>query len=288
VTHHTAAVGDLGLHWAEAGEGDPVVLLHGWPQHWWEWRHVIGPLSERYRVICPDIRGLGWSQGPDRFAATEDYTFGTLAGDLIGLLDVLGVGRTHLVGHDWGSAIGYRACLSRPERFRSAVLTGAVHPWSAFASPRLYLRPWHLWGYALLGSVLTTRLGVPEHCLRTWRHRGEFSAAEISVYAERIGTPAAVGATIAYDRNLAVREIPYFWRHHRALRLHVPTLHLNGAEDPLTRAVPRESWRPYADDMRFELVPDCGHFLAEERPDELARRLLDFLDGNQRTREATR
>ena len=278
VDHREQQVNGFRLHYAEAGEGPAVVLLHGWPQHWWEWRHVIEPLAERHRVICPDIRGLGWSQGPGRAAAMSDYSLRTLAGDLVGLLDGLGIDRTHLVGHDWGAAIGYRALLDRPDRFLSGVMTGGVHPWAVFAHPRLYLRPWHLWSYAALGSPLTTRANLPAHCLRTWRHRGEFSTDEIDNYVERIRQPKAIGATRAYDRNIVVKEIPWFWRHHRSLRLRVRTLHLNGTEDPLTRFVPRDAWRPYADDMRFELIPDCGHFLAEERPDELLDRLTGFLN----------
>jgi pimeloyl-ACP methyl ester carboxylesterase len=278
VEHRSATVNGFALHYAEAGEGSPLVLLHGWPQHWWEWRHVIGPLAERHRVICPDIRGLGWSEGPGIGATTADYSLHTLASDLVGLLDVLGIDRAHLVGHDWGSAIGYRAMLSHPDRFLSGVMMGGVHPWSVFANPWLFLRPWHLWAYAALGAPVTTRLNVPAHCLRTWRHSGEFTPAETDNYVERMRRPQTIGATRAYDRNLAAHEIPYLLRHHRALRLRVRTLHLNGAEDPLTQAVPRDAWRPYADDMRFELLPDCGHFLAEERPDELLDRLTDFLD----------
>jgi pimeloyl-ACP methyl ester carboxylesterase len=277
VAHREAVVNGFRLHYAEAGAGEPLVLLHGWPQHWWEWRHVIGPLAERYRLICPDIRGLGWSEGPGAGAVTGDYSLRALVGDLVGLLDALGLERVRLVGHDWGSAVGYRAALTLPHRFERAVMMGGVHPWSVLASPRLYLRPWHLWAYAALGAPVTTRFGVPAHTLRTWRHRGEFSDTEIETYVDRMRQPAALGATRAYDRNILLRVIPYFVRHHRAMRLRVRTLHLNGAEDPLTRAVPRDSWRPYADDMRYELLSDCGHFLAEERPDELLDRLTSFL-----------
>src|SRR5215211_4049961 len=131
VAHGSAVVDGLRLHYAEAGEGDPLVLVHGWPQHWWEWRHVIGPLAQRHRVICPDIRGLGWSKGPGPEASPAQYSFGRLAADLVGLLDALQIERAHLVGHDWGSALGYRALLSWPARFRSAVMMGGVHPWSA-------------------------------------------------------------------------------------------------------------------------------------------------------------
>ncbi|WP_433732646.1 alpha/beta fold hydrolase [Nocardia sp. CA-129566] len=76
------------IHYAEAGTGEPLILLHGWPQHWWEWRQVIAPLARRYRVICPDIRGLGWSEG-----SGGGYTFERLARDLVELMDQLGVRR---------------------------------------------------------------------------------------------------------------------------------------------------------------------------------------------------
>src|SRR5437899_7287641 len=102
VEHHFVEVHGLRIHYAAAGRGEPLVLLHGWPQHWWSWHHIVGPLSESYRVICPDIRGLGWSEGsPGRYRVDD------LADDLLGLLDVLDIERAALVGHDWGSFIGY-------------------------------------------------------------------------------------------------------------------------------------------------------------------------------------
>jgi pimeloyl-ACP methyl ester carboxylesterase len=288
VEHRAVTLGGFRIHYAEAGEGEPLVLLHGWPQHWYEWRYLIGPLAERYRVIAPDIRGLGWSQGPGSSGRMWHYSLRALAAELIGLLDALGIGQTRYVGHDWGCVIGYRALLSYPHRFHRASLLGGVHPWASFAPLRLYLRPWHLYAYALLGASATWRLGVVEHCLRSWRHHGEFSEAEEKTFVDRASTRAAVGATRAYDRNIVVNEIPHFLRHHRSLRLRVPVLHINGAEDPLTRAVPGRSWRRYADDMRLELLPDCGHFIAEERPQELLDRLNSFMAAGPSTSDAGR
>ena len=276
VTSRWATVDGYRLHYAEAGEGEPLVLLHGWPQHWWSWRQVIGPLAERHRVICPDVRGLGWSQGPGSSSAMHHYRLARLARDLVELLDVLGIDRARVMGHDWGCVTAYRACITWPERFAAGVFLGGVHPWAAFAHPRLYLRPWHLWGYALAGPRVLNAAGTIAHCLRTWRHAGAFTAEEERTYAERTDTVAGRAATRAYDRSIVAREIPHFLRTHRSIRLRVPALHLNGAEDPLTRAVPQH-WRRFADDMRLELVPDCGHFLAEERPQELLDRVVPFL-----------
>ena len=95
VEHRFVDVNGLRMHVAEAGEGEPLVMLHGWPQHWYEWRHLIGPLSETRRVICPDLRGLGWTDAPP-----GGYEKENLASDVLALLDELGVDRFDLMGHD--------------------------------------------------------------------------------------------------------------------------------------------------------------------------------------------
>jgi pimeloyl-ACP methyl ester carboxylesterase len=272
VEHRWTSIDGLRLHYAEAGEGPPVVLVHGWPQHWWSWRHAIGPLSERFRVICPDIRGLGWSEGS---TAPGGYTLHRLAADVLGMLDVLGIESARLVGHDWGAAIGYRACLNWPDRFQRYVALGGVHPWAAFSRPRLYVRPWHIYALAGLSPAATTRLGIPESALRAWRHVGRFTPEEEQVYLSALRLPSAAAATRQYYRNVVLREIPHFWRHHRAMRNGVPTLHLNGARDPLTQGLSR-GYRPYAPEMDLQTLPGCGHFIGEEAPELLVDRLIQF------------
>ncbi len=137
---------------------------------------------------------------------------------------------------------------------------------------RLWLAPWHIYLIALLGQTATTRLGITERCLAAWRHAGRFTPEETEVYMRNMRRTDAETATVKFDRNVVLRELPHFARHYRVIRQRVPTLHLNGEHDPLTIGVP-ETYRGYADDMRLELVPDCGHFIAEERPDWLLDRL---------------
>ena len=248
VDHINPVVDGLRVHCAVAGEGPPLVLLHGWPQHWWSWRCVIGPLAERFRVICPDIRGMGWTDAP-----RGGYHLRTLTRDLLRLLDVLGLARVRLAGHDWGFLIGYSACFTEPQRFERFVPMGGVTPWSAIGAP------------PLVHAVARNRL-------HAWRKVGRFSDEETDAYMAPLGTVA----TVARDRQLVRRDIAWFIRHAPRLRLRVPTLHLNGDRDPLTQGVP-DSYSRFADDMRLELVPDCGHFIAEERPEWLLDRLERFL-----------
>ncbi len=112
------------VHVAEAGDGPPIVLLHGWPQHRYEWRRVVPELSRTHRVIMPDLRGLGWSSVPD-----GPYDKETLVDDLLDLLDAEWLDEVDLVGHDWGGWVGFLAGLRAPERFRSLTALGIVHPW---------------------------------------------------------------------------------------------------------------------------------------------------------------
>src|SRR3954467_2105147 len=271
VEHHYPVVDGLRVHCAVAGEGRPLVLLHGWPQHWWSWRELIAPLAERFRVICPDIRGMGWTDAP-----RGGYELRTLTQDLFRLLDVLGLDRVRLVGHDWGFLIGYAACFTNPQRIERFVPMGGVTPWSAMgAPPLLWLRPWHI---ALLASPIGPPLvhAVARNRLHAWRKKGRFSAAETETYMAPLRRPLGAVATLARDRQIVRRDLPRFTLHAPRLRLRVPTLHLNGERDPLTQGVP-DSYRRFADDMRLELVPYCGPFIAEERPAWLLDRLESFL-----------
>jgi pimeloyl-ACP methyl ester carboxylesterase len=271
VEHINPVVGGLRVHCAVAGDGPPLVLLHGWPQHWWSWRELIVPLAERFRVICPDIRGMGWTDAP-----RAGYDLPTLTRDLLGLLDELELERVRLVGHDWGFLIGYSACFTQPDRFERFVPIGGVTPWAGIgAPPLLFLRPWHI---GLLASPLGPRLvhAVARNRLHAWRKVGRFSDEETETYMAPLRRPNGAVATIERDRWIVRRDIPWFLRHAPRLRLRVPTLHLNGDRDPLTQGVP-DSYRDFADDMRLELVPDCGHFVAEERPRWLLERLAEFL-----------
>src|SRR4051794_8757273 len=126
VEHRFVQSGAVRLHVAEAGTGDPVLLLHGWPQHWYCWRRIIPRLVGDHRVLCPDLRGSGWSDAPRTSYAKDE-----LAGDVIALLDALELDRVRLVGHDWGGFIGFLVALQAPERIRDLLAFSIVHPWAS-------------------------------------------------------------------------------------------------------------------------------------------------------------
>jgi pimeloyl-ACP methyl ester carboxylesterase len=257
------------LHVAEAGEGPPVVLLHGWPQHWWIWRRVIPALAQDRRVICPDLRGFGWSEAPP-----GAYEVGGFAADTLALLDALDLEKIELVGHDWGGYAGFLLCLQAPKRVRHYLALGIVHPF--FEPPAPSLRSLQRIAYQLilatpaLGSgVLRFVPGFVRLALRRGSHPSmSWSQEELDCYANSFQAPDHASAASHVYRSFLTRELPRLRAgHHRAQRLTVPTLLLAGEADPVIRPEILAGYEPYADDMSVEIVERCGHFVAEERPD---------------------
>jgi pimeloyl-ACP methyl ester carboxylesterase len=236
------------------------------------WRDLIGPLAEHHRVICPDFRGFGWSDAP-----TSGYGVSRLTEDVLGLLDQLGIERTRVVGHDVGLGVGYWMCLFHADRIERYVAMSAWHIWAASGLPmRAIVRPWHMIALASpLGELAVRRLGMPERALRRWRKIGRFSAEEIEAYVAPLQRPESAQATVKRYRS-QLAELTWFTRHHKRLRIRVPTLHLIGEKDPIIEVRENRFLRTHADDLLFETVPGAGHFLVEERPDWIRRRLLGY------------
>ncbi|XP_057426857.1 uncharacterized protein LOC130720248 [Lotus japonicus] len=119
IVHRTVEVNGIKMHVAEKGEGPVVLFLHGFPELWYSWRHQILSLSSRgYRAVAPDLRGYGDTEAP---SSVTSYTCFHLVGDIIALIDSLGVDKVYLVGHDWGAVLGWYVCLFRPDRIKAYV-----------------------------------------------------------------------------------------------------------------------------------------------------------------------
>ncbi len=268
VTHRTVRVGDLDVHVAEAGAGAPLVLLHGWPQHWYAWRELVPRLAGSYRLVMPDLRGHGWTGAP-----ASGYDKEQLATDLLGLLDALELPEVGLVGHDWGAWSGYLACLRAPERFRGFAALGIPHP---FQSPDLrVLEAWRgayqvVLGTPVLGErLLRTSTRTVEAVIRLGTTRqAAFSDADLQVYARVLQEPARARASSALYRSFVLREaLPVLLGRYRAARLTVPTRLVIGADDPVCSRRLLVGWEDVADDMTVRVLPGVGHFVPEEAPD---------------------
>lgn len=277
ISHSYVRAGGLSFHVAEAGEGEPLLMLHGWPQHWYMWRDLIPELARTYRVICPDLRGLGWSDAPP-----GGYEKETLANDMLNVMDALHLDRVKLVGHDWGGYTGFLMCLFHPERFERYVALAIVHPWIRL-DPKRAGRMWstgYQWVLASpVGSwLLRSRPDLIERAMRAACADPEvWTEDELRAFSGVLQQPARAAASMQYYRTFLAREaLPLVTGAYRDYRLQVPTRLLVGRHDPVCGPALLPGFEDHADDMDARVLEEVGHFMVDEAPGTLLEELHSF------------
>ncbi|HXY63615.1 MAG TPA: alpha/beta hydrolase [Mycobacterium sp.] len=273
------------IHVAEAGpdDGPAVMLVHGFPQNWWEWRDVVGPLaSDGYRVLCPDLPGAGWSSAPpDRYRKID------MADDLAAVLDRLGVGPVRLVAHDWGGPVSFIMMLRHPEKVSGYFGVNTVAPWLKpdLATLRHLWRFWYQIPIALpmLGPrVIADRKGRFFRFLISWVGGG-FAMPEDDfwLYARRMREPGHAVAGSRWYRTFLAREfLPWLRGEYAEARVEVPVRWLHGTADPVLTPTLLRGYGQRVGDFDVELVDGVGHWFPEQQPELLVDKLREFLKGN--------
>ena len=261
-----------------AGAGRLILLLHGFPQCWYSWRHQIPALATRYRAVAPDLRGYNRSEKP-----SSGYDLGTLADDIAGLIDRLGYERAVVVGHDWGGEIGWAVAMKHPERVAALAVLNAPHPAAyrreALRNPRQMLRSWYVLFFQiprLPEQLLTAFHGrLTMAMLRRTAHPGTFSADDLAVYRDAITQPGAARAALAYYRApfRSPRSASRWLR-----RIDCPTLVLWGTADLALDEALLDGHNAWAPNLTIRRFPGVSHWLPEERPAEVSEALLTWLD----------
>jgi pimeloyl-ACP methyl ester carboxylesterase len=271
VEHRFVDAGGLRMHVAEVGAGVPVLMLHGWPQHWYMWRRVIPLLAPHARLICPDLRGFGWTQ-----VAGSGYDRWTMARDVLALLDALEVEQAHVIGHDWGGWIGFLLATDTPERVSRLLALGVAPPWPS-RNPRHLRELWRI-GYQLPLSAPFIGRALVERRVRPGLRRASaaFTEENLDAFASRLRGERARASELLY-RTFLLRELPQVARG-RYVRapLKVPTLLMLGERDPViaSRAVLEQAEGSPA--LEVEIVPGAGHFIVDERPALVAERAISL------------
>ena len=268
--------GAVRLHAVIGGEGPPLLLVHGWPEFWYAWRMVMPALARDFEVIAVDQRGMGLSDKP-----AGGYDTGTLAGDPVALMDALGHERFALVGHDTGFAISYALAADHPDRVDRVALLEIPGSPGTVTAPPLFLpgplndRLWHL-GFNRIDELNEQLVAGREDVFYRW----EFDAAAkklpddvIDYYVRALSNPDSLRGSFgwyrALDSTIAQDE------RRKTRRLTLPVLAIGGEAsfgENVGNAV-----QAVADDVQNVVIPDTGHFLAEESPDELLAALSSFL-----------
>jgi pimeloyl-ACP methyl ester carboxylesterase len=280
VAHRYVETRGLRFHVAEAGPPDapPLLMLHGWPQHWYEWRRQIPALAESFRVIAPDLRGFGWSDAPP-----DGYEKENMATDVLALMDEMGLERVQLMGHDWGGWIGFLLCVRAPERFGRYLALNIPHLWQKPSARTLtgIWRFWYQWVMATpgLGAYVVGKRDFVRRLMRSGSGAGIWSEGELAEFTEPLREPARTRATVKLYRTFVLREFAAVAAgRYRSKRLTVPARLLFGTNDfAISSAFLGGDTSQFADDFEIELVPDTGHFIAEERPELVNGRALEFL-----------
>lgn len=276
--HRSDVVNGIALHSVTAGSGPAVLLLHGWPETWWEWRHLIGPLARHFHVVATDLRGFGDSAKPPPEAG---YDVATVCADLAGLLDALDLPSAYVCGHDLGGLVGYALARLHPARVARLVLADAPLPlydlevpaWAAIEK-QLWHQRFHRVPY-LPEALIAGRehLYLSWHFAQSLRNIAAIRVEDVDEYVRCYSMAGGLGGGFAFSRAVETSA-----RQVRAAAaggpLEMPLLFLGGAGSL------GDVFKPYlgqiARQARTVVVPDCGHWIPEENPQFVLEELLAF------------
>jgi pimeloyl-ACP methyl ester carboxylesterase len=278
--HREEKVGDVRLHWVEAGEGPLVLLLHGFPEHWLAWRKQLPALAAAgFRAVAPDLRGYNLSEKPEGVAS---YRMEKLAGDVASLVRHLGYGRTFLVGHDWGGAIAWCVPALHPGLVERLAILNAPHPvlmkrkLATLAQARrssyvfFFQLPW-----LPERSLTRHRAGFLKRMLRRDPATpGAFSPEEIEAYREAFLRPGAATATVNYYRA-AFRSGTRVPGLRRSLD-GVPTLVLWGEGDRYLGPELLDGLDALVPDLKLVRIPGASHWLPADAAETVNAELVSF------------
>lgn len=278
-THHQCTVNGFRMHYVAAGSGYPLVLLHGWPQSWFEWRKIIPALAENYTVIAPDLRGLGDSEKP-----MSGYDKRTLARDVRELVSQLGYDRVGVLGHDWGGAVAYYFAYDNRELVERLLVLDMIPGLARAGDPiplEMALKINHVffhggnpdWAASLVSRDVDGYLRRFLTTLDFNYSPSVFSEADIAEYVRVNSLPGSIRAGFQWY----------------ATGLRADTVDLAGNTEKLTIPVlvyggshflgdVRPYWEPYVENIDGGAVENCGHFIPEEKPEFVIETALSFFE----------
>jgi pimeloyl-ACP methyl ester carboxylesterase len=274
IQHHFANVNGIRMHYVECGSGEPVVMLHGFPENWYSWRHQVAALAGTHRVIVPDLRGYNETEnrGP--------YDTDTLQADVLGLIEAVGESRVHLVAHDWGGALAWLIAIGHPAVLRSLTVCNLPHPAlfeRGLRRPSQMLRSWYVLFFQLpwLPERMLAARGYQQLARMLIRdcQPGTFTRDDIRFYL-RSWQQHGLRGGINWYRALV--------RHPKRLpspppMVTTPTLLIWGEDD---RALSKEltfGTDEYVEELRIEYLPGVSHWVQQEAPAEVNRLLRQHI-----------
>jgi pimeloyl-ACP methyl ester carboxylesterase len=275
VADRTCDVGGIAIHYVEAGTGPLIVLLHGFPEFWYSWRHQIPSLAAAgFHVIAVDLRGYNESSKPP---AIDAYRLPELTKDIAGLISQTGEGPCIVAGHDWGGAVAWMTAMLYPELVQRLIILNSPHPVAYLREMRHSARQKWRAKYQLLFHPPW----LAEFVLRRFHYailrralarNGSFTPDEIERYVEAWAKPGALTGMANYYRATRLRKgLRGMMR-----RIDIPTLMIWGDLDPFFTPETLTGFAEYVPDLRIEHIPDSGHFVQTDAPVKVSDLMIGF------------
>jgi pimeloyl-ACP methyl ester carboxylesterase len=285
--HEYAEINGVRYHYVREGSGPPLLLVHGWPGFHYEWHLNIGPLSEHFDVVVPDMRGYAYTDKPD-VAPEIGYTPAVFADDIGALLDHLGWEKCSIATHDFGAAWVQQFARTYPERVDRLVMFNPPYPgigmrWLEVGHVReVWYQMFHQleWAEELVGSSReATRLYV-KHFLSHWSHdKNLWTPEEIEAFTDAYSQPGALRGGFNCYRAV-YRTIGQ--GSGQDPKVYQPTLILWGEGDAVLPVAWSDNLSNFFPDLTFRKVPEAGHFLMREKPELVNEAIIEFLKGAQK------
>mgnify|MGYP002781143606 CR=1 FL=1 len=280
--HHFIETNKIRLHCVTQGQGDLVVLLHGFPEFWYSWRFQIPALARYFKVVVPDLRGYNDSDKP-----ANGYDLDTLTADVRGLIENLGYTRAHVVGHDWGGSIAWNLAQKFPQYLNRLAILNAAPAQKLVQEMASNLdqlrRSWYMLAFQVPGlPEWWIQQNLKEFVKNVLQgqaiRKGVFTSENTEIYQSALAKPGALSAALNYYRQMFSpwNWIKEFGRTPNPIT--APTLVLWGEEDALlsqtlTKNLEQLVQAPY----ELKIIPHCGHWIQQEAPQTVNRELLTFL-----------
>lgn len=277
--HRFIDTNGLRLHYVTQGTGPLLILLHGFPEFWYSWRHQIPVLAEHFTVVALDLRGYNDSDKP---ADVSAYVMPELVKDIVGVITGLGYERCILAGHDWGGAIAWNVAYIHPAKVEKLIIMNCPHPQRFLdglsSSPIQWLRSAYI-GFFQLPILPEILLQANDYQLIAQVfdamaiNRNTINETDIQAYKTAIAKPGALQAALNYYRNL-LSSTP--WQKTRSV-LEIPTLMIWGEDDPAFEQALAEETEEYVRNFHLRFIADCGHWVPQEKSEIVNQHMATFL-----------
>jgi len=281
--HKFVETNGVRLHCVVQGQGKLMIMLHGFPEFWYSWRHQIPVMAKHFKVVAPDMRGYNDSEKP---GDVRDYRIGLLVDDVMGLIKAFGEEKATIVGHDWGGIVAWSFAMAHPEATERLIIMNVPHPavWQERAKyvARQLQKSWYIFffqkervpeSYFSRNNYLALKLMLRGSTVK----KGVFSDEDLERFVEAWSKPGALTASINYYRanirpEIFMEEVPL-----KFARITSPTLVIWGEDDlALTLEMSRGAEKYIDAPYTIKHIPKCGHWVQNEEPELVNEYMLEF------------